>query len=170
MEACKLTPKGVLGIVPAPHPAGLNLDRLKAWEVAATRKTESLSDRQAGLVCGDGGVTASCVKAVICPCFYPWASPILLRMEPQLIMDVVKQALLMVVTLSLPILIVGLGVGLVIALFQALTQIQEMSLTFVPKIIAVFLALFVLTPVGMAHLSEFMRLLADLMIGGERVQ
>ena len=91
-------------------------------------------------------------------------------MEPQLIMDIVKQSLLMVVTLSLPILAVGLGVGLVIALFQALTQIQEMSLTFVPKIIAVFLALFVLTPVGMNYLSEFMRLLADLMIGGEPVQ
>lgn len=91
-------------------------------------------------------------------------------MEPELVMDVVKQALLMVVTLSLPILAVGLVVGLIIALFQALTQIQEMSLTFVPKIIAVFIALFLLTPLGMAYLSEFMRLLADLMIGGEQVQ
>lgn len=87
-------------------------------------------------------------------------------MEPQLVMDVTKQALMMVVTLSMPILAIGLSVGLMIALLQALTQIQEMSLTFVPKIIVVFLALFALMPIGMASLGDFTTLLSDLMIGG----
>lgn len=72
----------------------------------------------------------------------------------------------MVITLSTPILVIGLTVGLMVALFQALTQIQEMSLTFVPKIIVVFFALFVLTPLGMVKLGDFMRNLADLMIAG----
>jgi len=51
------------------------------------------------------------------------------------------EALKMVLWLSMPMLIVALVVGVVISLFQAVTQIQEQTLTFVPKIIAVFLAL-----------------------------
>lgn len=87
-------------------------------------------------------------------------------MEPQLVMDVVKESLLMVIALSTPILLIGLVVGLMVALFQALTQIQEMSLTFVPKIVVVFFALFALTPLGMVKLGDFMRNLVDIMIAG----
>ncbi|MDQ6973495.1 MAG: flagellar biosynthesis protein FliQ [Mariprofundaceae bacterium] len=50
-------------------------------------------------------------------------------------------ALKMVLMLSMPMLLVALVVGVAISLFQAVTQIQEMTLTFVPKIIAVFLIL-----------------------------
>jgi len=50
-------------------------------------------------------------------------------------------ALKMVLLLSMPMLLVALVVGVLISLFQAVTQIQEMTLTFVPKIIAVFLVL-----------------------------
>jgi flagellar biosynthetic protein FliQ len=48
--------------------------------------------------------------------------------------------------LSLPLLLVGMVVGLVVSIFQSVTQIQEMTLSFVPKIIAVFLALLVFGP------------------------
>jgi len=51
-----------------------------------------------------------------------------------------------VLIVSSPVLLVSLVVGLVISLFQAVTQIQEFTLTFVPKIIAVFITLFLLFP------------------------
>jgi len=56
------------------------------------------------------------------------------------------QGLYMVLLLSMPMLLVALVVGVIISLFQAVTQIQEMTLTFVPKIIAVFLAVIVAAP------------------------
>lgn len=63
-----------------------------------------------------------------------------------------------------PPMLIGLAVGVVIALFQALTQIQEITLVFVPKIIAIFLSIFVFFP-GMASLlTGFMQTLADRMI------
>jgi flagellar biosynthesis protein FliQ len=57
-----------------------------------------------------------------------------------------SQSLYMVLMLSLPMLVVALTVGVLISLFQAVTQIQEMTLTFVPKIIAVFLSLVFVAP------------------------
>ena len=51
------------------------------------------------------------------------------------------EALKMVLWLSMPMLVVALVVGVLISLFQAVTQIQEMTLTFVPKIVAVFLVM-----------------------------
>ena len=51
-----------------------------------------------------------------------------------------------ILIISGPVLLVSLVVGLVISLFQAVTQIQEFTLTFVPKIIAVFITLFILFP------------------------
>lgn len=60
--------------------------------------------------------------------------------------QLVRDALLLVLILSLPALAVSLVVGLVISILQATTQIQEQSLTFVPKIVAVFIALAVLAP------------------------
>lgn len=56
------------------------------------------------------------------------------------------EALYMVIKLSLPILAVALIVGVAISLLQAVTQIQEMTLTFVPKIIAVFICIAVAAP------------------------
>ncbi|MDX8398018.1 MAG: flagellar biosynthesis protein FliQ [Mariprofundaceae bacterium] len=62
-------------------------------------------------------------------------------MSPDMVVHHGVEALKMVLWLSLPMLMVALVVGVLISLFQAVTQIQEMTLTFVPKIIAVFLAL-----------------------------
>lgn len=58
-------------------------------------------------------------------------------MTPLLIIDIGKEALLLVLYMSGPMLAAGLIVGLVIGIFQAVTQIHEMTLTFIPKIIAV---------------------------------
>lgn len=67
-------------------------------------------------------------------------------MSDTYIIQVIREALIMVLILGVPILAVGLVVGLVISILQATTQIQEQSLTFVPKLIATFVVLAVLTP------------------------
>ena len=58
-------------------------------------------------------------------------------------------------------MLIGLVVGLVIAVFQALTQIQEVTLTFVPKIIIIFLAMLVLLPFMLRHLQDLTLFLMD---------
>jgi flagellar biosynthetic protein FliQ len=62
-------------------------------------------------------------------------------MSPETVMGVARQALQVTLLVSLPILGIGLVVGVVVSMVQAATQIQEMTLTFVPKIVAVMLAL-----------------------------
>ena len=72
---------------------------------------------------------------------------------------------MLTIQISTPVMMVGLVVGVVIALLQALTQVQEITLVFVPKIISIFLALFVMLPGMVALLSAFMETIADKMIG-----
>ena len=67
-------------------------------------------------------------------------------MTESLTYDIMSNMFLALLIASAPILVVALVVGLFIAFFQALTQIQEMTLTFVPKIAAIFLVLLVATP------------------------
>ncbi len=67
-------------------------------------------------------------------------------MSPDLIVNIAKDAIEITLILSLPILGIGLIVGLLVSLFQAVTQIQEATLTFVPKIVATFLGLLFLLP------------------------
>jgi len=67
-------------------------------------------------------------------------------MTPDLVGQIARDAIEITLFLSLPILGVGLVVGLLVSLFQALTQIQEATLIFVPKIIVVFVMLLVLSP------------------------
>ena len=81
------------------------------------------------------------------------------------IIETTRQALLICIQIGAPILIVGLVVGVTIALVQALTQIQEITLVFVPKILAIFLAMFFFLPSMMKTLTVFMESLADRMIG-----
>ncbi len=76
-------------------------------------------------------------------------------MSTDLIVGIANEAIKVTLLLSAPMLIVGLVVGLIISIFQAVTQVQEMTLTFVPKIIAVMLALIIaLTFLRQKH-SEF---------------
>ena len=77
------------------------------------------------------------------------------------VIEITRQAILLTLKISGPIMMIGLVVGLVIALFQALTQIQEITLTFVPKIIAIFLAIFFFLPAMAVSLTQFMTFIAD---------
>jgi flagellar biosynthetic protein FliQ len=60
--------------------------------------------------------------------------------------ELVRQALIMAMVVSAPMLIIGLVVGVIVSLFQAVTQIQEQTLTFVPKIASMIAAAIVLMP------------------------
>jgi len=62
-------------------------------------------------------------------------------MEPSALIEIGKEAIWVLLKISMPILLVALFVGLIVSLFQALTQIQEPTLSFVPKIIAIFATL-----------------------------
>jgi flagellar biosynthetic protein FliQ len=76
-------------------------------------------------------------------------------MSPELVIGVARQAIQVTLLVSLPILGIGLVVGVVVSLVQAATQIQEMTLTFVPKIISIFVGLLLLLPWIMSHLMTF---------------
>ena len=64
-----------------------------------------------------------------------------------------------------PIMAAGLVIGLIIAVFQTLTSIQEMTLTFVPKIIIIFAAVIVFMPFMMTSVLEFSNTLYDMIVG-----
>jgi flagellar biosynthetic protein FliQ len=75
-------------------------------------------------------------------------------MEQQ-ILDIARDAVFTIIKLSAPLLGVALVVGLAVSIFQATTQIQEQTLSFVPKIIAVFLSLFIFGAWMLTTLKEF---------------
>lgn len=72
------------------------------------------------------------------------------------VLDFARDSMWVLILVSGPPMIVGLVVGVVIALFQALTQIQEMTLVFVPKIIAIFIIILVTLPFMGATLNAYM--------------
>lgn len=82
------------------------------------------------------------------------------------VMDIARDAISTLMSTAGPILMVGLTVGLSLAFFQALTQLQEMTLTFVPKIMAVFSALIILLPFMGRNLSDLMGRIAERIITG----
>jgi flagellar biosynthetic protein FliQ len=77
------------------------------------------------------------------------------------VMDVARDGIWVLLELCAPVLLVALVVGLVISLFQALTQIQEMTLTFVPKIVAIFVAMLVFLPFMGHEMGGLMARLAE---------
>lgn len=76
-------------------------------------------------------------------------------MSEEAIIDLLREAFLVALKLSAPLLLVSLGVGLLISLFQAATQIHEQTLTFVPKLIVVGVILILLAPWMMTVTKEF---------------
>ena len=76
-------------------------------------------------------------------------------------MDVAPDAIYTLLAVAGPIMLSGLVIGLVIAIFQALTQIQEMTLTFVPKILTIFFALLIFMPMMSANLTGLMERIVD---------
>lgn len=77
------------------------------------------------------------------------------------VLDVGRDAIWLTLQLCAPVMIVGLVVGVLVGLGQALTQIQEATLVYAPKIVAVFVALLVFLPLMGALMSGFMRHIAE---------
>lgn len=82
-------------------------------------------------------------------------------MEAAGIFEVSREAIYVLLMISAPTMLVALAVGLVISLFQALTQIQEATLTFVPKILAVFIMLMLTMPFMLQTLIDYTNRLQD---------
>jgi len=71
------------------------------------------------------------------------------------VLEIARESFIVIIKTAGPILLIGLFIGLVIAMFQALTSLQEMTLVFVPKIIGIFFAILVFMPYMMRVTIEF---------------
>ncbi len=69
--------------------------------------------------------------------------------------DLARQAVMLILMVSMPVLLIGMGVGLLVSIMQAVTQVQEQTLSFVPKIVAMLLAAWVTAPWVTTKLLEF---------------
>jgi len=78
-------------------------------------------------------------------------------MTPEFVVGFARQAIEMALLISLPMLGVGLVVGLTVSILQAATQIQEMTLTFIPKILSIFVALLISFPWIMDKMITYTR-------------
>jgi flagellar biosynthetic protein FliQ len=83
-------------------------------------------------------------------------------MEPTVAIDIGRDALIVTLIISGPILLSGLFIGLLIGLFQAVTQIHEMTLTFIPKILVMVLVFLMLLPWMLLKLLDYTTGLFDL--------
>ena len=72
------------------------------------------------------------------------------------VLDIAREALFLIIKVAAPLLLISLIIGLIVSIFQTVTSIQEQTLTFVPKIIAVFLGLMLIGGWMMEQLSIFM--------------
>ncbi|MEY8515391.1 flagellar biosynthesis protein FliQ [Lachnospiraceae bacterium 29-84] len=72
------------------------------------------------------------------------------------VMDIAREALFLIIKVSAPLLLISLVIGLIISIFQTVTSIQEQTLTFVPKIIAVFLGMMLVGGWMLENLTSFM--------------
>jgi flagellar biosynthetic protein FliQ len=77
------------------------------------------------------------------------------------VMEVSREAVVVMLKVGSPVLLLALTVGLVVSLFQALTQMQEMTLTFVPKALVIFLSLMIFLPFMLGVLVTFTESLMD---------
>lgn len=82
-------------------------------------------------------------------------------MTPADVLDISRDAIWVLLKTGAPVMMVALVVGLAISLFQALTQIQEMTLAFVPKILAIFLTVMLFMPFMLSQLISFTQRMAD---------
>ncbi len=88
-------------------------------------------------------------------------------MTGDVVLDIAREGIWVMIMIGGPVMIAGLIVGVVVALFQALTQIQEQTLIFVPKILAIFITMLLTLPFMGAILGGYMNRIADLiMVGG----
>jgi len=78
-------------------------------------------------------------------------------MTPEMVMTIGQQAMQVTLLISAPVLGVGLAVGLLVSIFQAATQINEMTLSFIPKLFAMFITLVLAGPWMIGTLLDFIR-------------
>ena len=81
------------------------------------------------------------------------------------VLEISRLTFLVILKAGGPIMAAGLVIGLIIAIFQTLTSIQEMTLTFVPKIIIIFAAVIVFMPFMMTSVIDFTNTLYDKIVG-----
>jgi len=82
-------------------------------------------------------------------------------MGPNDVLDVARDAIFVTLKVGAPIMGVALLVGLIVSLLQALTQIQEMTLAFVPKILVIFVSILLFLPFMLSTLTGFTERMAD---------
>jgi flagellar biosynthetic protein FliQ len=82
-------------------------------------------------------------------------------MTPEQVIGISQQALQVMLMLSAPVLAVALGVGLLVSIFQAATQINEMTLTFIPKLVAMLVTLLIAAPWMLTMMTDYMRQLFE---------
>jgi flagellar biosynthesis protein FliQ len=83
------------------------------------------------------------------------------------VMDVARDGIFTFFKVGMPVMLIGLAIGLIISLFQALTQIQEQTLVYVPKIVSTFLGLLFLMPFMSDAMQSYMtRVAAKIITGG----
>jgi flagellar biosynthetic protein FliQ len=82
------------------------------------------------------------------------------------VLDIASDGIWTMIWVAAPMMIAGLVVGVVIALIQALTQIQEMTLVFVPKILAIFITMLLTLPFMGALMAGYMTRIADMIVAG----
>lgn len=82
-------------------------------------------------------------------------------MTTGIVMDIAREALWLIIKCSAPLLLVSLIVGLVISIFQTVTSIQEQTLTFVPKILSIFITLIICGGWIMENIVQFMHSLFE---------
>lgn len=87
-------------------------------------------------------------------------------MDESVLLEIGRDAVIVTLKLGAPLMLISLLIGLIISLFQALTQIQEVTLTFVPKIVVVFLSMLLLAPFMLHTLTDFTERLMQRAIGG----
>jgi len=87
-------------------------------------------------------------------------------MTPESITTIMSEAIKVTLLVGAPMLLVGLFVGLSISVFSAVTQIQEMTLVFVPKILAIFVTMLVALPFMGDIMSGYMNRIAEMIVAG----
>jgi flagellar biosynthetic protein FliQ len=87
-------------------------------------------------------------------------------MAPADVIEITRAALVVILTICGPLLLTSLVVGMVVSLFQALTQIQEPTLTFVPKLVAMGVVLMLTLPMIGHAMADFTHVVSDHIIHG----
>lgn len=82
-------------------------------------------------------------------------------MTAETIMDMGQQAIYIMLLIAAPLLLAALIIGLIVSIFQAATQINEQTLSFIPKLVGIFVVLMILGPWMLSLLTDYMRSVLD---------